>query len=95
MPQETPGRPAARQRPAPQPGPSSGDAPAAPALLTVTRVVQAEDLGEDRASRLLSAVRKLVREAREVDPGLVGYRLYDVGLVRRGAEVLVHLYFYR
>lgn len=66
-----------------------------PALFTVTRVVSAQELGDDPGAGLLTTVRRLVREARAAHPGLKGFRLFDVGLVRRGPDVLVHLYFYR
>jgi len=64
--------------------------------LVVNRVLLLDDAARgDVAPALIARLRTLVREARAARPELADYRLFDIGLRRRGGALLVSLYFHK
>ncbi|TDX43692.1 hypothetical protein [Orenia marismortui] len=60
-------------------------------LLTINRYV---DLDNSNSLHLIEEIRSFIRKAKEINPKLKSYHLYDVGFIPKSDLILVKLYFW-
>ncbi|MBM7556066.1 hypothetical protein [Halanaerobacter jeridensis] len=60
-------------------------------ILTINRYLEVESLD---SIDILNQLRCYVREAKQLNPQLENYQLYDIGFIPHQGFVLVKIYFY-
>jgi len=63
-------------------------------LLTINRYIDLDNSQDTDSLHLIEELRAFIKKAKEINPKLKNYHLYDVGFIPKSDLILVKLYFY-